>query len=274
MRLVLADKTPSIKRKSFAGQLVLVLLGLQMMFFTSFFALNLPTGTGHNLLNALRAGICQEVNLLPNHWRAKILDRYPDLTPPEKPIRYNLYTPQVPVAVFLGYALGQSIATIAAFLFLALGLIGPFFGINPFAGGGGLSYYMQPSFGYLVGLVAGAWVAAKVSEDKRSSLSQVAAVLLGTLAVHAIGLAYLLGSCLVFSLMDGIKGNLIWLPWVFEQARNLSWYPLPYDLIIALLLVGIGFPIKYLVGVLTAPDTALKSKNDIIVQQQMEELLS
>jgi hypothetical protein len=65
MRLLVAGRIPRIRRKSLAGQFVLVLIGLQMMFLTSFFALDLPTGTGHNLLNVGRRTLITAVKLLP-----------------------------------------------------------------------------------------------------------------------------------------------------------------------------------------------------------------
>ncbi len=170
--------------------------------------------------------------------------------------------------------MGRALAPISLVLFLALGFLGPHIGICPLAGGGGLDYYVQPSFGYLLGLVLSAAFVGWVTEDRRNSLSQIAALLGGLSCVHLTGLAYLLGSCLVLTVIQGVNNGPIWLPWVFEEARNLSWYPLPYDLLFSLIAIGLGFPFRYLVTLLTAPDLALKSRSDLIVQQHMDELLS
>jgi hypothetical protein len=40
----------------------------------------------------------------------------------------------------------------------------------------------------------------------------------------------------------------------------LSWYTLPYDFICSLILIGLGFPFRWLVNVLVAPDIAVSNK--------------
>jgi len=274
MRLVVAGRIPRIKRKSLAGQFVLVLIGLQMMFFTSFVAVELPTGTGQNMLNSGRHTLATAARLMPKQWSEKLKTTHPDWFHETKPIRTMVYTPLAPMAIFLGYILGKPIGPISVFLFLVLGFLGPIFGINPFASGGGLDYYMQPSFGYLLGLIAGSSFVGWITEERRTSFAQVVALLGGLTSVHLIGLAYLLGSCLVLTIVQGVNNGPLWLPWVFEEARNLSWYPLPYDALFSIILIGMGFPFRYLVNLLTAPDLALKSRGDRVVQQQMEELLN
>jgi biotin transporter BioY len=274
MRLVVAGNHSRVKRKSLAGQCVLVLLGLQLMFLSSFVAVDLPTGTGRNLIRAAQHSILGGVARLPLPWQERINRSYPNLLNETKPIRFSLYMPQVPVAIFLGYVLGRLIAPIAVGLFVLLGLFGPLIGINPFAGGGGFEYYSQPGFGYLLGMIAGSYVVGWITDERRTSLAQLWALAAGVTSVHLIGLVYLLGSCLIFTLVEGASSGPVWLPWVFEQARNLTWYPLAYDFLFGFILIGIGFPFRYLVNMLTAPDVALKSKGDRIVQQNMEELLS
>ena len=274
MRLVVAGNISRIKRKSFAGQAVLVLLGSLLMFLASFVAVDLPAGTGHNLLNAGRHSVVTVVEKLPSQWQDKINQFYPTLLQETKPIRHVLYVPQVPVAIFLGYVLGRQIAPLSLGLFLLLGLIGPSLGINPFAGGGGFDYYSQPGFGYLLGMIASSYVVGFITEERRSSLSQILALLAGVFTVHMVGLTYIVSSCLMFSLIEGVKNGPLWLPWVFEEARNLTWFQLAYDSIGGFALIGVGFPFRYFVDMLTAPDLALKSRSDKIVQQHMEELLN
>ena len=274
MRLVVASNISRVKRKSIAGQAVLVLLGLLLMFVVSFLAVDVPAGTGHNLLNAGRHSIVTVIEKLPPLWQDKINHMAPTLLQETKPIRHVLYVPQVPTAVFLGYVLGPQAAAMSIGSFLLLGLIGPSVGINPLAGGGGFDYYSQPGFGYLLGMIACAYVVGLITEERRSSISQVLALVAGVVTVHLIGLAYMVSSCLMFSLMEGVKNGPLWLPWVFEEARNLTWFQIAYDSIFGFVLIGIGFPFRYLVNMLTAPDLALKSRSDKIVQQHMEELLN
>ncbi|HEY9679268.1 MAG TPA: biotin transporter BioY [Drouetiella sp.] len=280
MQLVVPRRTdnkiarlPRTRRKSVVGQGVLVLLGLQVFFFSSFFALDLPTATGQNLDRWAHIQAKQTIDAIPEKWMVQITKyvNIPDIPQPTKAVRWSLYSPQAPVAVFLGYILGWPIATVAAGLFIIVGLIGPYFGLNPFASGGGLDYYSQPGFGYLLGILAATFVVAKITGNKRTSIRQVGAIVAGLVTVHAIGLGYLMGAALVCSMLEGVRPD--WLPWVFEQARNLSWVSLPYDAVFALALVGLGFPFRYLVEMLTAPDIGLKTENDRVAAKRIEELL-
>jgi biotin transporter BioY len=258
-----------------AGQLVLGLLGLQVFFFSSFVGIDLPTATQRNLVRYYRTQaneLLQDVRIYtPEKYLVKFERYLPTVPQPDGPVRYTLYAPQAPIAIFLGYVLGWPIATIAAGLFLAIGIIGPVFGINPFAAGGGADYYQQPGFGYLIGMLVATYVVAKITAEKRTSLRQIAALAAGIVSLHLTGLTYLIGSALLCAVVDVSRPE--WLGWVFDQARNMSWYPLPYDALFALILMGAAFPLRYLVALLTAPDIALKTKNDIIAQRQIEELL-
>jgi hypothetical protein len=112
---------------------------------------------------------------------------------------------------------------------------------------------------------------AKITDEKRTSLRQLGALAGGIVSLHLTGLVYLIGSALLFAVIDISRPE--WVVWVFDQARNLSWYPLPYDFFFSLLLIGAGFPLRFLVGMLTAPDIALKTKHDILVQQRIDEIL-
>lgn len=277
MQLVVANKKitriPKVRKKSIAGQCVLVLLGLQVFFFSSFISLDLPTATGQNLIRWAQVQAAASLAEVPTAWMEKIgtYVRIPDIAIPVKPVRMSLYTPQAPIAILLGYTLGFPIATISAAIFIVVGIIGPYFGVNPFAAGGGLDYYSQPGFGYLLGILAATFVVAKITGEKRTSFRQVAALVAGLVTVHAIGLLYLMGSALIFSVLEGAHPE--WLPWVFDQARNLTWTALPYDGLFALGLIGLGFPIRYLVEMLTAPDIGLKTQNDRMAQQRIDELL-
>jgi len=246
------------KRKSFVAQLVLVLLSIELLFLSGFTALNLPTATKHNLqLYILGKGgklystfsrkfkkTCEAV--IPN-----MILLAPTSLPP---VRYSSYVPQAPVTIFLGYILGWPLALIALLGYIFLGLVGPFFGLYVFAAGNGTNYYLQPGFGYLVGLVLAAACVGWVSRGERKSLNQLLSLFIGLLCIHGLGFAYLLGICLFGAIHETTGQQLVWSGWLFEEARNLSWYALPYDLIFGLGLIGIAFPFRWLVSILTAPD--------------------
>lgn len=256
-------------RKSVVGRIVLVLLGLELLFLASFAAFELPVGTGKNLSAAGQQLAREVVTALPERVRSPVVDRFPGLISESGPVRYGVYTAQAPVAIFVGYVLGWPLATIAAVIFLLLGLAGPLLNVHPFAGGGGFSYYLEPGFGYLLGMVAATWAVGYLTRDKRTSLSQILGAAAGLVAVHLVGLAYLIGACLFFALVDGFGVMPSWHTWVFEEARNLSWYPLPYDAFLALVAIGMGFPFRWLARVLVAPDVHSKTQNN----NKLKELL-
>ncbi len=262
------------RRKSLMGQMVLILLGVQTAFFASFTSLDLPTATGGNLMNALHKEARKLALLAPEHVQSKIQQFVPSLLEQPKEPRYSSYTPLAPVAILLGYVLGPRLAAISAVLFILLGLGGNFFNIYPFASGGGARYYLEPGFGYLLGMIASATLCGFLTANKRTSISQLLGIALGLLVLHLTGIGYLIGSYLYFYIIEGSKSYVEWQQWIFPYLRNLSWYALPYDVIFAFLVVGIGFPFRWLVNTLTAPDIAPPRKRIRYNRKVLEELVN
>ncbi len=258
MRLVGKSNVPRIKRRSIVGQAVLILLAVQMLFLACFTSFDVPIATKRNLTYFGQKQLHYVANAVPAKYKAKVEAALPVLNQPLQDVRRTSYTPLVAVAVFIGYVLGPILGPAACAIFIILGMLGPYVGLHTFAGGGGLSYYLEPGFGYLCGLVGAAWVAGFVTAGKRTSASQLFAVFSGLTVTHMIGLVYLLGSCLVSYLIDGSRASLAWQPWVFELARNMTWYPLPYDVISCFVLIGLAFPFRWLAATLVAPDLVAK----------------
>jgi len=266
-----------LKRKSYVAQSVLVLLALELFFISSFTALNLPTANAHNWQ---RYGIRELHKLychLPRKWQANLRLKHAgilsQIVSPNADtldnMRYSLYVPQAPAAIFIGYVIGWPLAIIAAAAYILLGLFAPLVKIYPFACGSGAKYYLQPGFGYLIGMVVACACVSYLSQGKRTSVKQLLSLLAGLLSIHGLGLAYMLGICLFDSVYDTAGMQLPWAAWLFEEARNLSWYSLPYDLLFSLALIGIGFPLRWLANTLTAPD--LGSQN---VAEENENLVN
>ncbi len=86
-----------------------------------------------------------------------------------------------------GVLLGKTWGTVSQLLYLALGL----FGLPIFAQGGGFTYVLLPSFGFLLGLIPGAWVAGYVYEKKPTYKGLILAGVLSMLAIYVIGLPYM-----------------------------------------------------------------------------------
>ncbi len=257
-----------LKRNSLVAQIILVLLGIEILFLTSFTALSLPTATPRNVGCYFSEKLFKLYSRLPQKWQSRLapelsartgLLHTSPLQDSHKAIRYSLYVPQAPATIFLGYVLGWPLALITVCCYILLGLLGPIFRIYPLAAGTGLNYYWQPGFGYLLGMIIAACCVAYFSRGERTSLKQLISLFLGLLCVHGIGLTYLLGICLFGAVNDPVGSQLTWSTWVFQEVRNLSWYALPYDFIFSLALIGVGFPFRWLVSILIAPDIGLNN---------------
>ena len=59
-----------------------------------------------------------------------------------------------------GILLGSKLGALAVLLYVVIGLLG----LPIFAAGGGLAYIVRPSFGYLIGFIAGAYVTGIICE--------------------------------------------------------------------------------------------------------------
>jgi biotin transporter BioY len=248
-------------RKSFVGQGILILLGIELLFIATFTSLELPIATGKNLQAAVQKEALEIRSAVPAKYKEKVDKYVPGVIPPSQDVRYSIYSPQAPMAIFAGYTFGWPLATIACASFVVLGLLGPIFNVHPFAGGGGLNYYLEPGFGYLLGMIVATWAVGYITRNKRTSLNQILALLAGLASVHVVGLAYLLGTCVVLAVVEGGAVQPGWQQWLFQEFRNLSWYQLPYDALFGLLAVGAGFPLRWLSGRLTAPDIGARKDN-------------
>ena len=88
-----------------------------------------------------------------------------------------------------GLLLGSRWGLISMGLYLFIGAIG----IPVFAGGkGGVAHFFGPTGGYLFGYCLCAWITGLISEQSRESpVLQIIAVLLGSLAIYAVGIPWL-----------------------------------------------------------------------------------
>lgn len=103
------------------------------------------------------------------------------------PLPGGIITLQLLVAMMAGILLGSKYGALSQLLYVMLGL----FGMPVFSSGGGFPYVLQPSFGFLLGLIAAAWVSGRVCRGS-SSVRRIAASCFAALAVlYCIGLPYM-----------------------------------------------------------------------------------
>lgn len=105
------------------------------------------------------------------------------------PVPYmDYFTLQFLFVILAGMLLGSADGAAAVGAYVLIGLAG----VPVFAAGGGLQYIFRPSFGYLLGFVAAAYVAGKAVERKHpSGVGEYFICALAAFAVtYGIGLLY------------------------------------------------------------------------------------
>ncbi len=99
-------------------------------------------------------------------------------------------TLQVPALLFTALITGPRSALLAAVAYLSVGL----FQLPVFLEGGGLSYLLNPGFGYLAGFLPAAWVTGRLARQQgmEDPLALSAAAAVGLLVLQFCGLVNLL----------------------------------------------------------------------------------
>ena len=72
------------------------------------------------------------------------------------------FTLQLFFTTMAGLLLGGELGALSVGVYVLIGLLG----LPVFTGGGGFSYVLQPSFGYLLGMIPGAFVTGKLTQTK------------------------------------------------------------------------------------------------------------
>lgn len=119
---------------------------------------------------------------------------------------------QTVISVLSGLLLGWKRGVVAMSVYMFSGLLG----LPVFADGGGISYILKPSFGYIIGFAAASATAGVIAGKSSSSKRLMAAALAAFAVNYAIGIPY----CLVCANLLGVKaiaklfitGNLIYMP--------------------------------------------------------------
>lgn len=86
------------------------------------------------------------------------------------------------------FTIGSRRAFIATSVYIAIGLLG----FPVFTQGGGITYVLQPTFGYLLGYAIAAFVMGYIIEHstKKGVLAHIAAIVIGMSIVYLLGMAY------------------------------------------------------------------------------------
>lgn len=103
------------------------------------------------------------------------------------PVGITSITLQFLFTAFAGVLLGWKWGAVSQLLYVAIGLLG----LPVFTQGGGIGYVLQPSFGFLLGLIPAAAVIGALTARRTGYLTVLAAVLVGDLILYAVGVPYM-----------------------------------------------------------------------------------
>lgn len=106
-------------------------------------------------------------------------------------IRFPLGTMSVTLqfmfTAMAGVLLGAKWGAVSQTVYVVLGLVG----LPVFTMGSGIGYVMQPSFGFLLGLIPTAWVIGRLTEKENGHWRIALACLAGLAVLYLIGLPYM-----------------------------------------------------------------------------------
>ena len=104
------------------------------------------------------------------------------------PLGYSSITLQFFFTAMAGCLLGPVWGPVSQAVYVALGLIG----LPIFTQGGGLTYLLQPTCGFLIGLIPAAWVIGLLTARRPPHPGRTAlACLAGLTVLYAVGLPYM-----------------------------------------------------------------------------------
>lgn len=145
-------------------------------------------------------------------------------------------TYQIGAVLLVGCIAGKNAAALSQIAYLALGLT-----LLPvFSQGGGIGYIKEPTFGYLLGFIPGAWVCGWLAFKAKPRLESLAfSCLFGLLSVHLIGSLYLVATHFLNVTATSTQS-------LAQAVLKYSVYPLPGQLAIVCAVTVLGFLMRRL----------------------------
>ena len=103
------------------------------------------------------------------------------------PLGVSSVTLQFLFTAMAGVMLGARYGALSQLVYVALGLVG----VPVFTQGGGFGYVLQPTFGFLLGLIPAAWLIGKLTEKDGRPWRIAMACAAGLAALYAVGMPYM-----------------------------------------------------------------------------------
>ncbi len=145
-------------------------------------------------------------------------------------------TYQIGAVLLVGCLGGRNAAVLSQVAYILLGLT--WFPV--FANGGGIGYLREPSFGYILGFIPGAWICGYLAFKALPRLEALAfSCFCGLLSIHTVGIMYLILSYTI--------------GWVNKMGLSLnqallkySVYPLPGQFAVICAVTVIAFALRHI----------------------------
>lgn len=96
-------------------------------------------------------------------------------------------TAQFLITAMAGAVLGAKWGAVSQAVYVALGLLG----LPIFTMGGGFGYVLQPTFGFLLGLIPAAYVIGRIAGEHTTPRRMVLACVAGLAVLYVVGLPYM-----------------------------------------------------------------------------------
>ncbi|SKA95715.1 biotin transport system substrate-specific component [Caloramator quimbayensis] len=102
-------------------------------------------------------------------------------------IGYIPFTLQFFFCALSGVLLGAKMGALSQIIYVAIGLLG----LPVFSKGGGLSYVFKPSFGFIIGFIAAAYIIGLFSKKSNSFITMFFSQILGLTVLYIFGVIYM-----------------------------------------------------------------------------------
>jgi biotin transport system substrate-specific component len=144
-------------------------------------------------------------------------------------------TYQIGAVLLAGCLGGKNAGALSQIAYIVLGL-----NLPVFTQGGGIGYLKEPSFGYLLGFIAGAWVCGFLAFRASPRIELLAfSCICGLLTIHVYGLGYLM----IYQTINGsVGGNLP----LMEAVMKYSIEPLPGQMVVVCAVTVLAFALRQL----------------------------
>lgn len=131
------------------------------------------------------------------------------------------YIPQIPAIFFVIALLDRRYGITTIIIYILLGLFAyPIFGM-----GGGINYILEYGFGYILAYIPGAFITATIIKHNYHFLNVLKGVVIGVLAIHLIGVMYMIFiSTLFHTTADMISG------WITSQSGIKVFYDIIFSM--------------------------------------------